>query len=724
MRYSRPGLLKTMQSSLHAKFVLVLSAIAIMVGALSAVDLAATERSLSSARRFLSLSQTDIAVYDRMNYHLLEVMIAERDLFLNMAQRDEVFLTWQTKINDLKNDVDGLSKLKVATKDFSEILAFRPVWLGKINVYHATILRLVAQADDRHHPLPSSFENNLAAARMNIQNIRIELLRLRDQQDLDVEATAADMAQQAAQSRALVIIIGTSFLLAMLGTVLLFPGCVTRPLSRLCEATDWIAAGDLTTRVKVDRTDEIGRLAVNFNGMANTIEKRTVELEQKNQRLELAQKRLRNHARRIERMRRNAQHANEAKSEFLARMSHEIRTPLAATLGFADLLLDQCDSPEQMRECVRVIQQNGQHLLAIINDILDLSKIEAGKLTAEMNLCNTTSIFAEVASLMRFKAQEKGLAFKVSFQTPIPEKITTDPTRLRQILLNLVNNAIKFTPHGTVELRAHYDQEADGSGLLYCDVRDEGIGMTPQQIQELFRPFVQVHQSQAKYGGTGLGLAISQSLAKLLGGDLTVTSSPGHGSIFHLKIATGQLNATALIMPDLDAHDMSIIPIPPPSPDAPKEIVPISAKTVSAATSAAAATPQPRVLVAEDTPALRRYMEIILTKANIACELVETGPDVVERVNAAQRDNQPYTVILLDLLLPGLDGFEVLRKIQSMQCKTPVIALTAHAMRHVQEKCMAAGFVEFVTKPVDRAALITLIEQYARYQNHHNRTVG
>lgn len=707
MRHAPQGLLGTIRGSLHAKFVVILSAIALLVGALSAVDLAATERSLTMAQKFIRLQENDQNIYDGLIAYIELSMIDERDILLNLNKpklREDSLAAWRDHIDKVRT---LSSEMVVSNAAFDPAPAGVPEFAERQDIFlrqYISVVEDIAEAARlQQADRLQKGQAELEQLRPHLDNSLKRIHYLRELQDESIRHTAEAMEIQAARSRMLVIFISFVFLLAIFGAVLLFPNCVTRPLSRLCEATDWLAAGDLTTRVKVDRHDEIGRLAVNFNGMANTIEHRTMELEQKNQRLLLAQKRLRKHARHIERMRKDALQANSAKSDFLARMSHEIRTPLAATLGFADLLLDQCDSPDQMRECVRVIQQNGQHLLAIINDILDLSKIEAGKLSAQFAPCQVISLLAEVSSLMRYKAEEKGLQFRLSFDTEIPERIQTDATRLRQILLNLLNNAIKFTPKGKIELHVHMNQHEDQHTYLYCDVRDDGIGMSQRQLQQLFQPFVQVHQNSAQYGGTGLGLTISRTLAQMLGGDLTATSAPNQGSVFHLRISTGDLTDVPLVLPKVQPDVPTNIPIPPVTPDAPREIVP---------------APQhkeyiTRVLVAEDTPALRRYMEIILQRTGYMCDLVETGPEVLERMRAARRDEKPYTVLLLDLLLPGMDGFDVLRNLQADHDPTPVVALTAHAMRHVQEKCMAAGFAEFLSKPVDRGILLDLIRRLA-----------
>jgi PAS domain S-box-containing protein len=236
-----------------------------------------------------------------------------------------------------------------------------------------------------------------------------------------------------------------------------------------------------------------------------------------------------------------AEYANRAKTEFLANMSHEIRTPMTAILGYADILAEESTdalSEVSKTECIETIKRNGQHLLSIINDILDISKIEADKLIVEQIAVSPLEIAQDVLELMKLKAQTKGLVLRMEAATPVPKSIQTDPTRLRQILVNLIGNSIKFTESGSVILSIHVDRE--NRSQLCFDVIDTGIGIDSEQIAKLFRPFEQADASTTrKFGGTGLGLRISKRLAQILGGDIYVTSEPGSGSIFSLTIATG-----------------------------------------------------------------------------------------------------------------------------------------------------------------------------------------
>ena len=238
--------------------------------------------------------------------------------------------------------------------------------------------------------------------------------------------------------------------------------------------------------------------------------------------------------------REDAEAASRSKSEFLANMSHEIRTPMSAILGFAEMLLQK--SPEECKEigCVQIIRRNSLHLLELINDILDLSKVEAGQMKVERISFDLPALLSEVISLMRPRATEKGLAFGVTFEGPIPRLIQSDAFRLRQILINLLGNALKFTESGKIDVRVTEEESGGPNIVLRVDVIDSGIGMTPEQVERLFQPFTQGDASiTRKFGGTGLGLTICRQLAKLLGGNVTVTSQLGFGSTFTLKIDGG-----------------------------------------------------------------------------------------------------------------------------------------------------------------------------------------
>jgi CheY-like chemotaxis protein len=345
---------------------------------------------------------------------------------------------------------------------------------------------------------------------------------------------------------------------------------------------------------------------------------------------------------------------------------------------------------------METIRRNGNHLLHIINDILDLSKIEAGKFQVEWQPCSPAAILADAVSLLRVRAQAKGIALKLEFAGPMPDTILTDPARLRQILLNLIGNAIKFTEAGSVRLLARVDDAATAQPTFVCEVTDTGIGMTAEQVQNLFQPFHQADASTSrKFGGTGLGLAISKRLATLLRGDITLTSQPGQGSTFTLTVDPGPLS-------DVAFHDHPAESLAPPaSPSAISSPVP---------------TLDCRILLAEDGADNKRLIAFVLSKAGAEVTTVENGQEAIEAALAAfpngeRREDGPeaFDVILMDMQMPVMDGYEATRRLRAAGYNRPIIALTAHAMADDRQKCLEAGCDDYVTKPIDRVKLVGMI---------------
>ncbi len=384
-----------------------------------------------------------------------------------------------------------------------------------------------------------------------------------------------------------------------------------------------------------------------------------------------------------------AKAATQSKSEFLANMSHEIRTPMTAIVGFADALLDPDQSEADRLDAVRTIQRNSEYLLSIINDILDLSKIEAGKMAIEHIPCSPCQVVAEVVSLMKVRADAKGLAFNVEYLGAVPEQIHTDPTRLRQILINLIGNAIKFTEVGGVRLIARFVNET--KPMMQFDVLDTGIGMTPGQMSAVFRPFTQADTSTTRqFGGTGLGLSISKRLAEMLGGDISILNSEvGMGTCFRVSVETGPLDGVEMID---DPTDVTML-----AAEKPKE-----ANLSSDALDC-------RVLLAEDGPDNQRLIAHVLRKAGAEVTIVENGKLALDNALDAHEQGIAFDVILMDMQMPVMDGYEATALLRQKGYSGPIIALTAHAMTGDREKCIRAGCDDFATKPIDRKKLIATI---------------
>jgi PAS domain S-box-containing protein len=387
----------------------------------------------------------------------------------------------------------------------------------------------------------------------------------------------------------------------------------------------------------------------------------------------------------LARAKEDAEAANQSKSEFLANMSHEIRTPMNAILGFAEMLLHK--SAEECAElhCVQTIRRNALHLLELINEILDLSKIEAGEMTVEHIDCDMPALLSEIISLMRPRAVEKGLGFGVTFQGPIPRVIQSDPTRLRQILVNLLGNAKKFTESGKIDLRITEEIGEGPNIVLRIDVIDSGIGMTPEQLERLFKPFSQADDSiTRKFGGTGLGLTISRRLARLLNGDISVTSELGVGSTFTVRIDGGpsagveRLNGLteATLPARVDQGDRVDIRL------------------------------RGRILLVEDGRDNQRLLRM---------QLGDAGAEVTSAVNGKigveLATTQPFDLILMDMQMPVMDGYAATAELRRRGLTIPIVALTAHAMAEDRNRCMASGCSAYLSKPIDEQTLLRTVSE-------------
>jgi PAS domain S-box-containing protein len=382
----------------------------------------------------------------------------------------------------------------------------------------------------------------------------------------------------------------------------------------------------------------------------------------------------------------DAETANRSKSEFLANMSHEIRTPMSAILGFADMLLHK--SPEECAQagCVQVIRRNSLHLLELINEILDLSKIEAGQMRVERISCDLPALLSELISLMSPRAAEKGLGFGVIFQGGIPRLIKSDPLRLRQILVNLLGNAVKFTESGRIDLRVA-DEGADGPNIvLRVDVIDSGIGMSPEQLARLFLPFTQGDASiTRKFGGTGLGLTISRRLAKLLRGDVTAISQPNIGSVFTLKVDGGPSAGVERLQGLTEAT------LPATADQGVRAAIHLRG----------------RILLVEDGADNQRLLRMQLGNAGASVTSALDGQIAVDLAN-----RHAFDLILMDMQMPVMDGYAATIELRRRGLTIPIIALTAYAMAEDREKCIASGCNAYLSKPIEEETLLRTVREY------------
>jgi signal transduction histidine kinase/ActR/RegA family two-component response regulator len=396
--------------------------------------------------------------------------------------------------------------------------------------------------------------------------------------------------------------------------------------------------------------------------------------------------------------RNDADAASRSKTEFLANMSHEIRTPMTAILGYVDLLADHGDSAPgapSREEAVETIRRNARHLLAIINDILDLSKIEAGQMKVDRQRVRTVDLVQDVMRLMDDRARQKGIALKLAFEGEVPDVVTTDPTRVRQVLINLLGNAVKFTEQGAVTLTVRRDPGERRT--VEFEVADTGIGMSPEQLASLYHPFVQADSSTTRrFGGTGLGLAISRRCVDMLGGAISVRSAPGAGTTFTVRLDAGDLTG-------VQPASLRQAQVAEPGTGAPAG---------AGSLRLPAAVRQPltgvRVLLAEDGIDNQRLIRFHLERAGARIDIVDNGAKALERIAEGSRLDR-YDVILMDMQMPVMDGYEAVRRLVAAGERTPVIALTAHGMVGDREKCLDAGCTEYLCKPVDARGLVSAI---------------
>ncbi len=481
------------------------------------------------------------------------------------------------------------------------------------------------------------------------------------------------------------LVIGGNTILLLLLSVIFsarFSTTFVAPIEAMMIFAGRLVEGDLSARLRTSSgVLEVAALIEHLNKMASVLEQRDLKLAQRQAELERSLEALRLAQESLVSAREAALDASRAKSQFLANMSHEIRTPLNGVIGLLGLILDEELKPE-IRETVDTALQSAVHLLAIINDILDLSKIEAGKLTIERASFALAPSLRDALKPFELKARAQGLNFTLEISPELPDWIAGDSVRFRQIIVNLVGNALKFTASGAVSIRAYLRRE-EGAAMLAVSVTDTGIGVAPDKVRQIFDAFTQADESMTRrFGGTGLGLTICRQLVELMGGRLWVESQQGAGSTFSFEL-----------------------PLLRAEPDQTSERI--------APSGAVGPIRKLRVLVAEDNKVNQRVVQGLLERMGHDSVVVADGVDAVSAV-ASER----FDVVLMDVQMPTMDGLAAAREIRRVEAsslgpRTPIVALTAHAMDGDAQRCLDAGMDAYLTKPIVRKILKETLDRWA-----------
>lgn len=625
-------------------------------------------KTLSSVRAFVegeglwSKSQKD-AMHSLYQYALtgeeeryeefqkyLEIPMGDRMARLEMMKPEhdrEIIRQGFLQGGNHSSDIDGMIDLLLRFNQISYIHEAISAWtqadlaLDELLVV-AEKLRFSIRTESRNSPKVAEYLKQISEI-----NTRLTVLETAFSSSLGAGSRWLEQILMTVLALTVLTIEGTGLLLTFK-----FSQNLNRSLRELMETAKQVGRGNFSLKVPVHSKDELGQLAEALNEMIEELRTSIGERKQ-------------------------AESASQIKSIFLANMSHEIRTPLGVILGFVDVLKEHRLSREEEMKYLGIIEQTGKNLSRIINDILDISKVESGHLEPEIQAFGIDDLFGELMILFQMKAQQGNnkIVFKVDENAPL--EIATDRLRLQQILMNLLSNALRFTESGQIIVR----YKSEGSRLLFS-ITDTGIGLNPEQVKKLFGLFSQADQSTTrKYGGTDLGLVLSQKLARALGGDIELTrTAPGEGSTFLVTIQ----NEIEKISPD---------------------------DVIRNAANVASFDPQQlkdaRVLVVDDSLDNQLLLKVLLAKHGV---IVDTADNGEQGATKAMKGN--FDIVLMDIQMPVLDGYSATTRLRENGYRKPIIALTANAMKEDWKRCMAAGCNDYLTKPIEATKLMRMIGLY------------